>query len=396
MKISKKNEGTKNRHMRRSALKICLLFSAFVLSGCAAKNETVNNEGRLSAPAISTGTVGIEADGEYGNVLIGLGADEFNALGFHYGDSVDVIFSNGYTLSDIPYFTGYYTMAGDPLLLNFGGDLVAAINYGSLWIEAELSDADTVEITLHQAGKYLDIENALNIEYTDERSDYASDEVFANFRSIETHGLKKDTLFRSASPCDNKHNRAPYTDALMENAGVKLVIDLADSDEEIEGFISSDDFDSPCFASLYAADAVVPVNLQVDYTSDDYKKNLADALRKIAENDGPYLIHCLEGKDRTGFVCILLEALTGADYDEMAEDYMMSYDNYYGINPQSDPEKYNTILNNNYVPMITFLCGADNNTDPSSLDFKAGAENYLLSGGMTSEEIDALRDALQR
>ncbi|WP_315572647.1 hypothetical protein [Lancefieldella rimae] len=31
-----------------------------------------------------------------------------------------------------------------------------------------------------------------------------------------------------------------------------------------------------------------------------------------------------------------LEALCGASYDEMLDDYMISYDNYYGINKEKD------------------------------------------------------------
>ena len=34
--------------------------------------------------------------------------DDFNKLGFEYGDSVNVSFTNGYELTDIPYYNGYY------------------------------------------------------------------------------------------------------------------------------------------------------------------------------------------------------------------------------------------------------------------------------------------------
>jgi len=51
----------------------------------------------------------------------------------------------------------------------------------------------------------------------------------------------------------------------------------------------------------------------------------------MASADGPYLVHCLEGKDRTGFVCIVLEALMSATYQEIVDDYMLTYNNYYHI-----------------------------------------------------------------
>ena len=360
------------------------------LSACSGGNQSGD-------AALSTGTIGVEEDTGYGNVLIELDPDEFDSLGFSYGDSLDVIFSNGYTLNDVPYFTGYYTKAGEPLVAAFDGTvLLAAINYGSLWDEAGLSNDDTAVISLHEAGKYLDVQNALNISYTDDRADYESDEVFANFRPVHTGRLRENILYRSASPCDNSLNRAPYSDDLADKAGIRIILDLADSDEEIGGYMAGEDFDSPYFASLYENGAVIPVNLQVDYTSDDFRTELVDALRIMSTGDGPYLVNCMEGKDRTGFVCALLESLTGAGFGEMVEDYMTSYDNYYGITLRSDTDRYTTIVKNNFVPMFKYIAGADENEDLEKADLEAGAEEYLLSGGMTREEISALKDKLQK
>ncbi|MCR5409420.1 MAG: tyrosine-protein phosphatase [Lachnospiraceae bacterium] len=371
---------------RGGAFFFILILSVMLLSSCASSSEK-----------LSTKETGVTEDGEYGNVLFEMDVDEFNAMGFNYGDSLDVRFSNGYTLEDVPYYTGYYNAAGDPLVIEFmGTDLVAAINYGSLWTESGLSEGDTARISLHEAGKYLDIQNALNISYEDDRDVYESDEVFANFRSVNTGNLKENILYRSASPCDNKHNRASYSDDLAEKAGVRTVLDLADSDEEIGGFMSAEDFDSPYFASLYENDSVVPVDLQVDYKTDAYRAGVVEAFRKMSESDGPYLVHCLEGKDRTGFVCALLECLTGAYYDEIEKDYMESYDNFYGVDRSSDQERYDTILSNNLVPMLRYMTGSDEKTDISSVDLESGARSYLLEGGMTDEEIEALKDKLCR
>ena len=89
---------------------------------------------------------------EFGGVYIEIPIDEFNALGFEYGDSVKVVFSNGYTLEDIPYYNGYYVDAGEPLLIAYPGyDYIkAAINYGEdLWdkggLYASLGPGEAVE-----------------------------------------------------------------------------------------------------------------------------------------------------------------------------------------------------------------------------------------------------------
>lgn len=365
------------------------LFMMAALSACSGEKQSGDG-------ALSTGTIGVEEDVGYGNVLMEIDLDEFNSLGFNCGDSLDVTFSNGYALNDVPYYTGYYTKAGEPLVVAFDGtDLVGAINFGSLWDDAGLSNDDTAVITLHEAGKYLDVQNALDIAYTDDRADYESDEIFANFRPIHTGRLKENILYRSASPCDNTHNRAPCTDGLADKAGIRLILDLADSDEEIDGYMAGEDFDSPYFTSLYENGSVLPVNLQVDYSSDDFKTDLVDSLRIMITADGPYLVNCLEGKDRTGFVCALLESLTGAGFEEMVEDYMTSYDNYYGINLRSDPDRYKTIVKNNFVPMFKYIARVDENEDLETADLETGAEEYLLSGGMTKEEVSALKDKLQ-
>ena len=45
--------------------------------------------------------------------------------------------------------------------------------------------------------------------------------------------------------------------------------------------------------------------------------------------------------------------------------------------------------------MLEFIAGADPGTDLKAVDFEAGAEGYLTGGGMTEEEISALKSRLQ-
>ena len=372
---------------------LLLTLAGVILSACVAVNDVKKT---ADDRTLSTGTIGVVEDSEYGNVNVEISIDEFNALGFCYGDCVDVKFSNGYVLESIPYYTGYYNPAKEPLVVAYPGDknIAVAIRYGSLWTEAGLTNDDTVEISLASAGKCSDIQNIMSTGYKDDREEYESDGIFANFRSVNTGRLSDNTVFRSASPCDNLHNRASYTDELAARAGIRTIVDLADDKEEIEGFIGGEDFDSPYFYSLYEKGAVIPVNLTVDFTSDDFKTKLGEALRTMTTMEGPYLLHCLEGKDRTGFVLALLEALTGASYDEMASDYMLSFANYYGIDRQSDKKAYGMILNNNFDPMLRYITGVDKKDDIRAADYEIGAETYLKDCGMTGEEIRALKEKI--
>ena len=72
-----------------------LLFSAAVLSGCG------------KAKAKDLADCAVIHEPEFGGVYITATIEDFNALGYQYGDSVDIAFSNGYTLTDQPYYDVY-------------------------------------------------------------------------------------------------------------------------------------------------------------------------------------------------------------------------------------------------------------------------------------------------
>ena len=386
-----------------SGIKILVLaLLLFSLCACQKKKEESN-------PSIAD--YPIEHEMEYGGVYIKIAIDDFNALGFSFGDSIDLTFDNGRKLEDIPYYNGYYVDAGEPLLIGYPGYeyIKATINYGQdlwdefslkapanvegLWKKAVLEEHNTATITLHEKGKYLPIQEASDIHYFDERERYDSDAMFANFRSMNLGKLKRDVIYRSASPCDNQHNRAPYVDALIREAGVKTILDLADNEVKIEKYIASDGFASPYFLSLYENDQVIPIALNMNYLSDDFGMKIVQGFNLMAEKEGPYLIHCTEGKDRTGFVAMLIEALAKASYEEIEADYMKTYANYYRIDKSNDKEKYQIILERNLDGMIAFMVN-DAGIDFKNCDLSIYAENYLQRCGMSEEQIQAFKERL--
>ena len=383
-----------------------VLTASLILAMTACSQEPAAQEQEETVPSIEN--YPLQHETEFGGVYIQIPIDDFNQLGFTYGDSVDVTFSNGYVLEDIPYYNGYYVDPGQPLLIAYPGyDYIkAAVNYGddlwdtaalkankeekeklSLWLNASLEEHDTATVTLREKNKYLNIQEARDIHYTDFRKDYPSDEAFANFRCMHMGNLKDNTVFRSASPCDNQHSRAAYVDALISQAGIQCILNLADNDVKIERYISDPEFDCQYFLSLYNDDKVIPLALNMNYMSDDFAVRIADGFIKMSQMNGPYLIHCTEGKDRTGFVCMLIEALASADYQTIADDYMVTYDNYYKITLQKDPDKYATILESNLNAMLKFIV-SDDSIDYKTADLMPYAKNYLLKAGMTEEQLD--------
>lgn len=371
---------------RLSILGLGLLFG-IILSACNKSKLIVKN-------------CDIIHELEFGGVYIKTTIEDFNKLGFNYGDSVDIEFSNGYKLEDQPYYNGYYVDAGETLLVGYPGyDYIkATLNYGDdLWFIAKLEENDTATVKIHEKKKYLDIQNTMNITYKDERTAYDSDEMFANFRNITVGNIKPNMVYRAASPCDNKHKRAHYVDNLIADAEVQYIMNLADTVEKIEGYIAAPDFNSPYFLSLYqnnkylltltASDNINPLAMNMNYKSKEFQQKLSLGFQTMASAEGPYLIHCLEGKDRTGFVCIVLEALCGATYQEMLDDYMKTYENYYKITKEKDELRYKILKERNIDAMLRFIAGNDN-IDLEKTDFSNHAKNYLIEGGMSESAIN--------
>ena len=375
--------------MHRSKVLSAFLAFLLLLTGLAACTGKQPH-------ALSVDGLGVIHESEFGGVYLTMTIDDFNARGFCYGDSVTVTFSNGYTMDDLPYFSGYYVNVNEPLLVAYPGYayIKAAINYGKdVWEFAELDESMTAAVTLKEHGKYLDIQEASDIHYLDEREKYPSDAVFANFRVVNAGRLRENVLYRSASPCDNQHNRAPYVDALIGDAGVNCVVNLADNEAKVQKYIAADDFRSPYWLSLYEGGHVILLSMSMNFQADDFKMKICEGLRAMSAQEGPYLVHCTEGKDRTGFMCMLLEALAGASYRELVDDYMLTYDNYYQITERSDKAKYDTILDRNLVAMIRYIVN-DDSVDVTTADLSVYARTFLLSIGMADAEIDALLDRL--
>lgn len=339
-------------------------------------------------------------DTNFGSVCLDVSIDDFNGSGFSYGDSVDVSFSNGYELRGIPYYNGYYADVGDPLLAGYPGSpyIKAALNYGdSLWRMAELAEGDTATVSLNETGVYRGVQEAFDISYTNDRDDYGTDEQFANFRACIGGRMQPGIVYRSASPVDNEYNRARYAEALMRQAGVRFVLNLSDNPDEVDVFVAEDigqGMDMSYFLRLRDAGCVVMLDLTASFPSDTFARSLAGGFAEMARHDGPYLVHCIEGKDRTGFAAVLLEALCGASYDEMLADYMETYDNYYGITWESDPGRFTAIAALNLDGMLRFLADADDGVDLRAIDYAEPARAYLRRGGMPDTEIDALVERL--
>ena len=373
-----------------------------LLAGCATKEV-------VTATTIESSVSSIE---KYGNLVLSLEKSDLDAMGAQYGDVFLVSVSGA--LFEAPYCTSYADVdVGSYILKGDGETLILAVNMGDLasslsiaekvtspdksyeWVFPEGKSLDDVIVVLDLTGKgeYRQEWLIRQLDRTDNRDDYSSDAVFANFREIKGGNLGKGALYRSSSPVNNEIGRASFADALAKENGIKTVMNLADRDEAILSYMGKEDFASPYYRSLYEKGDVIALNMGVSFKSREFQASLADGLAFLASKEGPYLVHCTEGKDRAGFTSALLEALMGLKYEEIVDDYMVTYENYY--HTEKGSEQYEAVKKSNIDSMLSFISGVECG-DLMSVDLSQKAEEFLLAIGMEKDTILSLKENLSK
>lgn len=357
--------------------------------------------------------IGVREIQKYGNVVLDVESEKLQEAGYAYGDILAVTM-DGKTWQ-IPFCTNYSDVDnGSYVACDKDEGLILAINMGDFATAGGIAEKITAEdksftwvfpdgkslenlvfsISMGEKGGYHDQYLIHQLVRTNDRADYDSDQIFANFRNIDAGDLGRNALFRSSNPINNELKRAAYADDFVESNGIRTVMNLANSDADIAGYIAQEDFDSPYYASLYQAGQVKALNLSLDFAAEDFQDSLAEGLRFFIANEGPYLVHCDEGKDRAGFVSALLACYMGASYDQVVEDYMQTYINYYHLEKGS--EQYIAVKNSNIDSTLRMITGSSDSTDLAGADLAAAARRYMENIGLSETECEALRSNLAK
>ena len=374
------------KHIRKYIAFFVVCVMLLGLSACAHTENSASE-----ATAIKATVIEIE---KYGHAVLDITTADFCAKGYALGDVVFVRF--GSFESEMPFFDGYYTNPGGVMLRGLAPEknIAVAINYGDLSQETGIALGDTVEITLAENAGMLAYQELCSLKYSNDRADYSDDAMFANFRAVTVGTIGNGKLYRSASPINNAHGRASYANDFIEAAGVAAVLNLADSDEDIAEYIAAEDFNSKYYLGLYEDGKVIALDMTANFYSDKFAASVAEGLTFLAQNDPPYSIHCTEGKDRAGFTVMLLEALMGAELQAIIDDYMISFYNYYGIDKETQPERYEAVLNNNLMAMLCHVMGAESVEELEKIDLESAVTKYLLDAGMDEANIFTLKEKL--
>ncbi|MGB3846275.1 tyrosine-protein phosphatase [Sphingopyxis sp. YF1] len=166
---------------------------------------------------------------------------------------------------------------------------------------------------------------------------------FRDYGGYDVEGggrLRGGVLWRSAHHVEASDEDLAAIDAL----GIETVIDLRGDDERAEHVCRrSESFSARVLfaggvtaglaphlqAAGGAIDAQTARARMIDtYAGMPYRPALVATLRlylsALAEYDAPSLVHCVAGKDRTGFAVAVVHRLLGVHEDDLMQDYLLT------------------------------------------------------------------------
>ncbi len=333
----------------------------------------------------------ISSYNEFGAAMLDFTEADMTKAGFTLGDVISITVDGKEIV--MPYYDGYYTRNGEYLCVAYPTYPSICFTANNVGLPKELTGLEgyDVVVKMKEKGGRLDVQTALSMKYTNDRNDYPtySDAEFANARAASGGNIASGVLHRSSSPFSNDINRANYVSEYLESEKVKTVLNLADTEEKMLTY------DMPPYSrSLWEGGNVILCPLKADPTADDYNNRLIEALKELPSRPAPYVVHCMEGKDRTGYVCALLEGLCGATYEEIVADYLITYNNYYHITPAKDSDLCNTLVSLRLNTCLMYYAGVNDESQLPNIDYAKAFSNYLLSHGMSQQQINALIQAL--
>lgn len=374
----------KEKHLIVLSVIICQLVFSVALTSCS-DDDTTDNTPVLKGK--------ITSYNEFGAAMLSFTETDMTNAGFTLGDVISITIDDKKEIV-MPYYDGFYTRNGEFLCVAYPTYPSICFTANNIGLPKELTDLEghSVTVRMKEKGGCLDVQTALSMKYSNERIEYPdlSDAEFANARTVKAGNIPSGILYRSSSPFSNDIKRDIYVSEYLQQEKIRTVLNLADNEEKM---LSYKDI-PPYSLSLWKEGNVILCPLKADPTADDYNNRLIEALKQLPSHPAPYLVHCMEGKDRTGYVCALLEGLCGATYEEIVADYLVTYDNYYYINPAKDPVLCNTLVSLRLNTCLMFYANVSDEAQLPNIDYAKAFSSYLLSHGMTQQQLDALIHAL--
>ena len=154
--------------------------------------------------------------------------------------------------------------------------------------------------------------------------------------------------------------------------GIKTDLDLRGDSDRTESPMGED------FNFYY-----IKAPLYTQIGNEDYQEALAEEIRVFTdESNYPIYFHCAIGRDRTGTLAFLLGAILGLSEEDLSREYETTMFSRYG---GDDPIG---MLDGNYEPLVNYI------KTFAGKNIKAQAESYLMSIGITKDEINKIRSIM--
>lgn len=329
-----------------------------------------------------TATV-VEED-QFGDVLLDLAE-----IDLEYGDSVNLSFSGGYQVEAVPFYPEFYGDKGNTILTDFYDNLAIAGVSSSFNRVANIQPGETVTITMEKPGRYKEKNEAYTVNSAYEQWEGQTDEAYRNAREVRAGSIAAGVLYRGTSPFDTEYGRAELMDAYIRENNIQCALNLTDNEEMLKERMDQ----LPAHTrEMIENGQVIAAHLGVEYTDPGAMQTIGESLVEMTGREGPWLIHCSLGRDRTGVICALLEALCDATYEEVVADYMQSYDCLHGID--MNPESLQYQLFKQRIDEILESMFEISRDQLPACNLRQEAEDYLTRCGMTAAQIEALRTRL--
>jgi protein-tyrosine phosphatase len=189
----------------------------------------------------------------------------------------------------------------------------------------------------------------------------------------------------------------------MQEYGVVRIVDLRHEDppyQSVAEVVRLPLFDAESI--LEADDLLLDVDDPVTWRHKNYlffldrfRTNFANAVTQVATVEGPVLVHCAGGIDRTGLVVALILRLAGVgtatiadDYAESAVSWAHAMDPWIAEAPDAAEERKRRLLSVISADTMRHVL-ADLEREHGSVG------EFLVGGGADAEKLDRLRDRLR-
>ena len=271
------------------------------------------------------------------------------------------------------------------VFLNFNpsGEMSLAMYNAYVKEEIKLAVGDAVGISYKGPSKYYDSLDRYLKPYSDDGDDYDNAETYANFRELAGGSLKDDLIYRSASPWTTGTDRTYYVNQLCGEAGIEYLV-LLDIAQEAVAEKAEPYKDLYCYGLLESG-RVQARSFHPAVLSDT--EDIGEFFELMDGIDGSVCISCKLGKDRTGTYCAMLQALAGASYEEVCDEFMVSITNYYGI--EKGTAEYEAVEDMYIRPLLySFqhpeIIGNYHKVDWDSIEFEPFDLHDVVYGFLTS------------